>query len=92
MTEKGNALKDLTRDNLPFVFNFSFASDEFDREIWAFHSFQLHRPLSGVCSFLFYGYILHWQGRIPLFLKSNATSMEKRPPDKKHKKDLGKII
>lgn len=56
------------------------------------HSSYIGIYLVSIAFFSFYGYILHWQGRIPLFLKSNITSMEKRPPDKKHKKDLGKII
>lgn len=52
--------------------------DELVGEIGAIHSFWLHRPLSGVCNLLFYGYILQWQKKIPLFLKSNTTAMEKK--------------
>lgn len=58
------------------------------------HSLILVTPAFIWClSLLLMATILHWQGRIPLFLKSNAVPMgEKRPPNKKHEKDRGKII
>lgn len=82
--------KNFACDSLSFALDFSFV------RWWTWLRNMGHLLALVAWTFLwcwylsYYGYILHWQGRKPLFLKSNSTPMERKSLNQKHKKDLGK--